>query len=377
MKAQYTDYWSQKKTINEAEMLDFLRQGPSYPPARLQLLNDSSASYTQPDLATREQYDAVVELTWRGQTVRYVLDVKSSSSPLVIERAMRQIQWIAHKLELLPMILAPYLSEESLLRLSAEQVSGIDCSGNCVIFGPSTAIWRSGAPNLFRDSRPIRNPYSGDSSIIARSFLLRNAFRSLGDLRQFALSRTQLIEQTRPPLQIGTVSKVVSALESEIIVTRSSEGIVMSNPRRLLDRLREQYRPGSMPRLLGRTRLSNDDLWSRSKRPDAETVGRIAATGIASASRYGVLSGVERLSLYVDDLAAASELLEVTEGRAFANVELVEARNHLPFFDCRREGVALWASPIQTWLELAQGTAREQEAAQSLEQQLVEGRAEK
>jgi hypothetical protein len=376
MKTQYARYWSKSTTINEAGMLAFLRQGPGYPPAHLQLLNDLSASVAQPDRTTRERCDAVVQLSWRDQTVRYALEIKSSSSRAVVEQAMLQIQWTAHRLNLLPMILVPYLDEESLLFLQNEQVSGIDCSGNCVILGPSVAIWRSGEPNLFRDSRPIRNPYSGDSSIIARSFLLRNAFRSLDELRRFALGRTQLIEPTKTPLHIGTVSKVVSALESEIIVTRSPKGILMSNSRRLLDRLRAQYRPGDTPRLLGRTKFSSDEIWLRSTGRGADTAGRIAATGMASASRYGVLSGVERLSLYVDDLAAASELLEVVEGRGFANIELVEARNNLPFFDCRREGGALWASPIQTWLELAQGTAREQEAAQNLEQQLAEGRAE-
>jgi hypothetical protein len=80
--------------------------------------------------------------------------------------------------------------------------------------------------------------------------------------------------------------------------------------------------------------------------------------------------------MYVDNLAAASELLSVTEGRAFANIELIETRRNLAFFDCREDGAIRWASAIQTWLELAQGGAREWEAAQDLARLCLEGSAE-
>jgi hypothetical protein len=196
-------------------------------------------------------------------------------------------------------------------------------------------------------------------------------------LRTFALNRTQLKEQESSSLlQAGTISKVVQALESEIIVTRGSEGIMMTDARRLLDRLREQYRPGNSPRLLGKTPLGDDEIWQRLSDARGAGSSRSAATGMASAAHYGTLSGVERLSLYVDDLEATSKLLDVAEGRAFANIELIEARNNLPFFDCRVEDNVVWASPIQTWLELAQGGAREREAARSLEQQLLESATE-
>jgi len=361
-------------------MLDYLKAGPSYPPVEMMVVSglpESSCAQASRTSAARRVCDAIVELAWRDQTLRYVVEIGSSSQPAVIEQAVLQAQRAAQNSGLYPMVLVPYLSEEALIRLSAEAISGIDCCGNCVILGPSLAIWRSGAPNQFRESRPIRNPYSGDSSIVTRSFLLRRRFGSLEELRTFALNRTQLKEQESSSLlQVGTISKVVQALESEIIVTRGSEGIMMTDARRLLDRLREQYRPGNSLRVLGKTPLGDDEIWQRLS--DARSAGssRSAATGIASASHYGTLSGIERLSLYVDDLEATSRLLGVTEGRAFANIELIEARNNLPFFDCNVDNNVVWASPIQTWLELAQGGAREREAAQSLEQQILESATE-
>ena len=378
MSISSADSKGQNTRISEKQMLDYLREGANYPPVRLTLVSElSRPGYGQLGRARAATYDALVDLTWRDQTVRYTVEVKTSSQPAIIEKAMFQVQRSAQNSGLYPMIFVPYLSEEALLRLSDTDVSGIDRCGNCVILGPSMAIWRSGAPNRFRESRPIRNPYSGDGSIVARCFLLRRRFASLHELRRFALSRTQLKGAGDSNLlQLGTISKVVRALESEIIVTRGNEGILMTDARRLLDRLREQYRPGDPPRVVGKTPFSEKELWLRLAEARATGRGRSAATGMASASQYGALSGIERLSFYVDELDATSDLLEVTEGRAFANIELIEARNNLPFFDCLVEGSAVWASSIQTWLELAQGGAREQEAAKSLELRLLEGGAE-
>ncbi len=320
------------------------------------------------------RYDAEVELTWRVKALRYAVEVESSSQPMIVERAMLQVRQAVRDSGLNPMVFVPYLSEEALLRLNDAEVSGIDRCGNCVLLGPSMAIWRSGAANRFRESRPIRNPYSGDSSIITRCLLLRRRFGSLDELRRFALSMLPLDRLGNENLlQIGTVSKVVRALQEELITTRDPDGIHLTDPRRLLDRLREQYRPASGTRVLGKTPFNEEDTWPRLADARSEA-GRFAATGMASASRYGALVGVERLSFYVDDLRAAIQALDVSEGRAFANIELIEARNNLPFFDCRSDGNAIWASPIQTWLELAQGGPREREAAQNLDRLLLEGR---
>ena len=365
----------QSITISQKTMLDYLREGASYPPARLRLASVQSASTCrQTGPAPCGGYDAEVELTWRDKALRYAVEVESSSQPTIVERAMLQVRQAVRDSGLNPMVFVPYLSEEALLRLNDAEVSGIDRCGNCVLLGPSMAIWRSGAANRFRESRPIRNPYSGDSSIITRCLLLRRRFGSLDELRRFALSMLPLDRLGNENLlQIGTVSKVVRALQEELITTRDPDGIQLTDPRRLLDRLREQYRPASGTRVLGKTPFNEEDTWPRLADATSEA-GRFAATGMASASRYGALVGVERLSFYVDDLRAAIHALDVSEVRAFANIELIEARNNLPFFDCRSDGNAIWASPIQTWLELAQGGPREREAAQSLDRLLLEAR---
>lgn len=369
----------QRRTpISAIAMLGRLREGWSYPPVRLTLVSESSiCDDGQPGHWRCAEYDALVELAWRDRIVRYAVEIKANSRPAVIEQAIQEVQRLAQIAGLQPMLFVPYLSEESLLRLSDNNVSGIDLSGNCVTLGPSVAIWRSGAPNRFPDARSIRDPYSGDSSIVARCLLLRHRFGSLNELREFALARTELDESAGVSiLQLGTISKVIRELESEIIVIRDSEGVQTADAGRLLNRLRERYRPAVSRRLLGKTPFSREGIWQRLSDTRDVGGGRYVATGMASASSYGALSGIERLSLYVDDLEATSRAIEVTEGRAFANIELIEARNNLVFFDRRVEGPVVLASPIQTYLELVQDGARERDAAQSLEQLLLHGQME-
>ena len=90
------------------------------------------------------------------------------------------------------------------------------------------------------------------------------------------------------------------------------------------------------------------------------------ATGSASASHYGLISRLDRLQLYVESLSQASELLMLKPTRLFPNVELLEEKSPVAYFDARNDRWERWASPTQTWLELSVGEPREQIAAQQL-----------
>jgi hypothetical protein len=82
-----------------------------------------------------------------------------------------------------------------------------------------------------------------------------------------------------------------------------------------------------------------------------------------------VLSAAGPMSVYVGDVAAAGELLEVRETRVFPTIELVEDRSDVVHFDRRVDGTSR-ASPVQTWIELMRQGPREREAAAALEPSL-------
>ncbi len=356
---------SEFQKLREDQVLEILLRSPTFIPAKVSMVAEQAAG-------TDVHCDGLVDVSWRGRTERFAVEVKSKSYPATIENAMLQAERSAEQLGVRPIVVVPYLGEEMLQRLAAREVSGIDLCGNCVILATGFGIWRSGAPNRYRETRAIQNPFSGDSSVFARSFLLQPRFGTLKELREFTQGKSDRRPlETGSTLLMGTASKIVSALEDELIVARTPDGITLVESRRLLLNLRERYKRLPTESLVGKTPFSAAELWTRLNSARLDGRMRAVATGIASAGFYGVLSGVERTSLVVDDITLASELLEIRTGRAFANIELIEDRKDLPYFDARFEAERNWASPIQTWLELAQGGPREQEAGEGLERQIL------
>lgn len=313
--------------------------------------------------------DAVVAVRWGERECLFACEAKGRSTPKTVDAAIAQACRYSALLGLRPLIVVPYLSEEHLAWLEREEVSGLDLCGNAVVLAPGFRVWRSGRPNLYKDSAPIRNVFGGVSSLIVRSLVLGRAFPSLKSLHEFTISR---IASGR--LSLGTVSKVVTVLEEERLVDRSADGLRPADPRAMLRRLLQGLGSRPMLRFEGRSELTHSEAWQRLETYRASTPGsRCTTTGLGSAMRYGVLSTPRRLSLYVSDLAATRGLLGVQETHVFPNVELVEDGSEVAHFDRRVEGGIAWASPVQTWLELMKAGPREREAADALEQMLVQG----
>ncbi len=361
------------KPPGEGEILALLKKGEVLlSPVSLHLLESGNSS----EHALKP--DGIVEASWQGAVLRYVFEYKGQNTPKVIDVAISQAMRYSQNMGMLPLVIVPYLSEEQLRLLEAQQVSGFDLCGNGVLMGPGLLLWRSGSPNRYKNSQPIKNIYRGMSSVFARCFLLRSEFSSLTELREFALSRlmAEASQSGSDSVQLvkSTASKVVQALEEERFLVKEKGNLRLTDPEGLLRKLKENFSQVKSDRLEGKTALSIDEIWQRLQATSSRPI-RAVATGTSSATRYGVLSSPEKTSLYVSDLKAAEELLEVRTTRAFPNIEIVEAQDDLVYFDARRNGEALWASPIQTWLELSAGGPRERQAALSLETALLKGRA--
>lgn len=360
-------------------MMERLRDGGlRLPPAQLRLVEE------QVSPSPGKFADGILEVTFRGREQRYIMECKNRSTPQTIQAAMTQARRYAAEIGLPPLVFVPYLSDNSLASLEREEVSGVDLSGNGVILAPDFTVWRSGQPNRYPQVQTVKNLYRGASTIFVRCFLLRPEFDSLKELREYALSRLDQ-EGVGPDsgarLTKGTASKVVQQLEEELLVRRDARGLRALDAERLMEGLRTNYRPPDGARLVGATTVSAEEIWRRMGEHQLTTGGvanpwRYAATGLGSAARYRVLSGPEKLSLYVSDIDLAADLIELRATRVFPNVELTEDRGDAAYFDARRDEAKVWASPIQTWLELATGGPRERDAAKSLASALAQSRGE-
>lgn len=362
-----TELATHQKPWSEAELRERLRKSDlRFPPATLQLL---SPEILLPGASTPPG-EGAVEVMWQGNADRFVFEYKAQSTPKALETAIAQVQRYAKALHLRPLVIVPYLSENALRLLESEGISGLDLSGNGVLLATSFALRRSGEPNRFKEAASIRNVFTGNSSLLTRCFLLRAEYASLTELRAFALERFSAGKDTSAShLTKGTVSKVTHLLEEENILTRRKEGVRLADPNLLLDRLKSQYRKPRGARLEGKMPFNTQDAWERLARQPFRAV----VSGEGSAGHYRILSGQDKWTVYVDDLESARQCLEVTSTPLFPNVELIEETSDVVYFDARAEGNILWASPIQTWLELAHSGPREQAAAEVLEAVLRKG----
>ncbi len=332
-------------------------------PVRVEVLDDEGAR------AGDVRPDAMVCVRWGDRRCLFACEVRARSTPRIVEAAVAQSERAARLVGARPLVIVPFLSEERLASLDREGVSGIDLCGNAVIAAPDFRYWRSGQPNVFRESQPIRDVFAGVSSLVARSFLLRRRHESLTGLHRFVVER-----MPSGRLSLGTVSKVVSALEDELLVERDGRALELADGPRLMERLANRFTRSRGERVRLRTDLPPAEVWRRLRaRAGSDSQFRYAATGTASAQRYGALSADAVLGVCVTDGALATDVAQATETPLFPNLELVEEAGAAPYFDSRPEGAAVWASPVQVWLELTAGGPRERQAAEVMRERLLAG----
>ena len=312
-------------------------------------------------------YDAVLDITWQGQSCRYVAELKADARPQTLELAINQVKRYAAESGLgKPMVIVPYLTEEKLSQLLNEGVSAMDFCGNAAIEAPGQFyFWKTGNPNRYPDSAPIRSAYRGDSSLVARVLLLEPEFNAVGEI-------LEAIKRRGGSLTMGTVSKVLKQLESDLVIERqSTKSIRLIQPERVLNQLLEAYQlPKIESTWLGKLAMSDTKLQAR-----LQEIGQdddVVRTGDGSAAQYGVYAGEPVISCYCrkDPAELISQLgADASETRIFPNLRLMQTSDQRVYFDPRPK---LTASPIQAWLEMASGDKRQKDIAVDIRKLLLE-----
>jgi len=158
------------KKIQGANFEKMLQRGElSAPPLEVRVI---AGRHGRADI---QQADATIEVTWRGKSCRYLVKVKRDAKPQTLKLAMEQIRQYAQQPgRARPMVVAPYLTGEKLDQLLADGVSALDFCGNAAVEAPGLFLfYKTGNPNRFADSSPIRSAYRGDGSLVARVMLLQ------------------------------------------------------------------------------------------------------------------------------------------------------------------------------------------------------------
>ena len=256
--------------------------------------------------------------------------------------------------------------------LEAEGVSGVDLCGNGYINVPNrTYILRTGQRNLYPSSRPLNNPYWGRSAMIGRLFLVRNNFKTLSEL-------WKVLKDYGEALVISQVSKAVQALTDDLVVSKSEGKLSLFDPDKLLNKLafnwgekggRFALRKSSGFKL--KNGLSSLSILSK----DSSLQWTI--TGESSVQRYTPFSQGGPKKVVVSNVINSLKLLidednEVEPVDSFADV-IIYGTNEPGFFfgkETDSSGVN-WAGMVQTYIELANGDARQLEAAAKIKSKIL------
>lgn len=305
--------------------------------------------------------DALIQASWEGFETNFATEIRRYSSERLILEAVRQATYVAKQLDALPLVIAPWLSPDQIGRLERERTSGIDLSGNGIVIVPGRIlIVRTGNPNLFPDSRLVKNVYEGSSSLVARALLLKPTFSSVNEVLEEIRSRSGPITQS-------TVSKALKQLEEDVVVRRENGVIRLVQAEKLLDKLATNFKP---PRVLeqivgkvvGVPSNARGLLSSFSKKIRSHLI----VTGASSVEKYATMGREPIVDFYcnTDVPSIRGANAEIDFDSRFPNFRVWRTEDVTPFFDPQTENGVRWASPLQCYLELMSGDKRDKETAE-------------
>lgn len=338
------------------EFLDGL--GTRYPVPPFRVTERTQQPPSAPDSAGRG--DAIIGLEWAGKQTRFKVEFRTVATPKRIELALSQLRWASPRSELPVLLVAPYLNAEAFERLVAENVSGIDLSGNYAIVVPGQwLVLRTGAKNRYPSSAKIKNVYRGKSALVCRALIIDGEFASADAIR------TKL--KPTASISAGTVSKVLSRLEEELLVERDGR-IRLLQPGKLLDNLTANY-AGPKERGSVTGKIDSPDVLERL----AENADRSGARyAVDSPARYTVMPGSDPITrIFADSIAKLLGDVRIDTMSRFPNVALVETADSAVYYDRRAIDGVFWTSPLQAYLELATGGKREQQSALAIREDLM------
>jgi len=241
----------------------------------------------------------------------------------------------------------------------------MDLSGNMVVrTNKGVYIERTGRPNQFPDSAPIKKVFQGTASLVARALLLQPAgFASLAEVRDFIQGRNGSIT-------IPTISKVLRSLEEDLLVSRTGSRISASDPTRLLAQLTEGYALSGKGRRPNKAKFAATDTEQMLQDFCSQLGPTYVFCGFYAAERRG-LAVSNQITMYVQDLRKARQAAErlgpgFLPDEEFGQVLAIETKDRTPWFNVQTVNGFLVVDDLELYLEMMIDTPRGPRIAEML-----------
>jgi hypothetical protein len=359
-----------KNIITGSTILTTLKQGRvALPPLSFKFIE------SEPIFDGKYRFDALIEGAWNGSSIMFVAEIKAHSTPKAFMEGIALLKAAPLPKNRYPLLITPFLSEQQLQALEQEGINGLDLCGNgfFTIAGKLTVL-RTGQPNRFSSNSAIKNIYRKNCSLVGRVFLSRAKFSQVNQILDEIKNRDLLnAVLNQPSLTQGTVSKVLAGMEQDLIIERGKNAINLLQPDTLIEKLSQSYTvPSPEGGISVRVDREGQALLDALSSLSVQLKAPIVATGLSSVSQYAVMQREGKLSVYCPlDQELASALPLTTSASRFPNLEIIASMDPTVYFDAQKIDGFLWASPVQTFLELMHGDKRDQETGEEIKKSIL------
>ncbi len=319
--------------------------------------------------------DAVIEFAVEGgPSLTGVTEIKPVATPKAIEAAAAQLAAAAEKTaitNIVPLVLVPYMGTKQSRLLADKGISWIDLCGNMVIrFSNRVYIERTGKRNRFPNTAPIKKIFQGVSSLVSRALLLKaGGFGSVYQIVDF-------INKRNASITMPTVSKVLKALEEELLVKKDTNGICVTNAKGLLDGLAQGYATYTKGKQLKKYKFAIDNM-GRLGFALYESQVDYAACGFYAAKLKG-LATTEEMTIFIRNIDAFQKALlreygQIPSDFEFGNLTAIETNDPCVWFNIVLEPRRAIVDDIELYLEMTVDTPRGPKIAEYLKQRILKG----
>jgi len=325
------------------------------------------------------QVDAVIEFSIeRGPSFEALAEIVPVATPKNILKKARQLAdylGIAKKPKMVPLVIAPYIGSKQAEILADRGISWIDLCGNMSVrVSNQIYIERTGKPNRFPDTAPIKKIFQGTSSLVSRALVLKpDGFESVNDIYNFINNRNANIT-------LSTVSKVLKSLDEDLLIKKADSFISVTNQERLLERLVESYISSIRRR---ETRVYTFSIPQQRYVSMTRNVvkSNYLACGFYAASLKG-LATTDEITILVRNMAQAREEFDFLEPDAeFGNVKFIETKNDEMWFNSVDTALMLGSAinvsipvvdEMELYLEMMEASPRGPKIAEQLKLRILE-----
>ena len=304
-----------------------------------------------------EHVDLIATLDLPREKVRLLVEVKSSGEPRLARQAVNQL--VRYR-DAFPgsyaVFAAPYISAESARICRADGVGFLDLAGNCFLSFGNVFISREGRPNPFSERRGLRSLFRPKAERVHR-VLLETPGRAW---RTTALAK-------EAGVSLGHISNVKRLLEDREYIRTGAEGLVLSEPLRLLAKWAQSYDSARSCARGFYTMKTVPEIEQGLAQACAEEGILYALTGFSAAARWAPAVKYPRVAAYVSgDIDTIVRRLDLKDVPTGANLTLLSPYDEGVYYGLKSVDGVRVVCPVQAYLDVHGQPARGQEAAEAL-----------